>query len=130
MIAADTNVLARFILDDDSKQSAISREFLEKHTQEAELYLSPFMILELAWLLKSKGLVRHQIITILDKLIHADGVTVGQKNIVVAALDLYANHNISFADCLISTDAFLTANAKLATFDQNLCKVDARCISP
>lgn len=130
MIAADTNILARAILEDDDEQSQIAQAFLEQHTKAGDLYLSPYMLLELAWLLKSKGLARHQIAPILEKLIHAGGVTVGQKSMLIAALQLYTKNNISFADCLITTDASITANAKTATFDQALQKADSRCVSP
>lgn len=128
MISADTNILARVILDDDVKQSKKAREFLEKHTKKKELYLSPFMVLELAWLLKSKGLSRQKIAMILEKLIHADGVVVGQKNILVAAINMYHKHNVSFADCLITHDAKLSVNAKTASFDRALCKAETSCM--
>lgn len=130
MISADTNILARVILEDDNIQTKIARNFLEKHTQQENLYFSAFMLLELAWLLKSKGVTRHEIALILEKIIHSSGVVIGQKNILVAAVHLYAKHNISFADCLITMDAKLSANAKTATFDQALCKADSNCVIP
>lgn len=130
MISADTNILARAILEDDSNQTKIARSFLEKHTKQENLYLSPFMLLELAWLLKSKGISRPEIALILEKIVHSSGTLIGQKNVLVAAIHLYAKNNISFADCLISMDAKLSVNAKTATFDQALRKADSNCVLP
>jgi predicted nucleic-acid-binding protein len=130
MISADTNIFARVILNDDRKQSHIAQEFLEHHTQKGDLYVSPYMLLELVWLLKSKGLERQQIVLIIEKLIHIDGIMVGQKNILLAALRMYAANNIGFADCLITCDASVTASAKTVTFDRSLQKVDERCVAP
>jgi predicted nucleic-acid-binding protein len=130
MITADTNILARAILNDDHKQSHVAQQFLEHHTEKGNLYLSPFMLLELAWLLKSKGLERQQIVLVLEKLIHADGISIGQKNTLLAALRMYATNSISFADCLITCDASFSANAQTATFDRKLQKADKRCIPP
>ena len=130
MIAADTNVLARAILEDDHHQTKTAKTFLEKHCQNADLYLSPFMLLELAWILKGKGIKRQEIAVILEKIVHADGVSVGLKNIVVAAIDLYSKNNISFADCLITVDATISVSAKTATFDAALRKVSLHCVAP
>ncbi len=130
MISPDTNILARAILEDDAKQSPIAQAFLEQHTKAGNLYISPYMILELAWLLKSKGFERHEISPILEKLIHANGVNVGQKSILISALNLYAKNNISFTDCLISSDSKMTANANTSTFDLAFQKADSYCVSP
>lgn len=127
MIAADTNVLARFFLDDDVNQSKLAKEFIVKHTQNGTLYLSSFMLMELVWLLTSKGLGRHQIVPILDKLVNTDGIHIGQKPILLAALNLFRKHNISFSDCLITADADVTVNANTATFDQAMIKATKRC---
>lgn len=131
MIGVDTNIIARAILEDDAKQSQIAQVFLEKHTKAGNLYLSPYMLLELSWLLKSKGLSRQQIAPILEKLIHTDGVSVGQKSTLIAALHLYSKKNISFSDSLIACDDRLNANAKTATFDLLLQKADPQyCVKP
>ena len=55
MISVDTNILARVISEDDEKQSKISKKFLLEHAQKGDLYISSYVVLELAWLLKSKA---------------------------------------------------------------------------
>lgn len=131
MIGVDTNIIARAILEDDPKQIHIAQQFLEKNSKLGNLYLSPYMLLELSGLLKSKDFSRQQIATILEKLLHSDGVVVGQKSILIAALHLYSKKNISFTDCLISCDCHLTSNAKTVTFDRLLQKADPQhCVGP
>ena len=130
MISVDTNILARVILDDDEKQSKISKKFLLEHAQKGDLYISSYVVLELAWLLKSKAFTKQKVIEILDKIIHLQGADIGNRHILIAALDLYAKHNVSFADCLITMDGKLTKSAETATFDRVLCKASSLCDMP
>lgn len=128
MISPDTNILARAILEDDSDQTAISQRFLEKHAEKGELYLSPYMLQELVWLLQAKQLGRAEIVPVLEKLLHTRGVLVGQKTVLTLALANYAKSKLSFTDCLITADAHLSANAKTATFDKAMQKANSLCI--
>ena len=130
MIAVDTNILARSILDDDREQSPIAKDFLRRQTKKGRLYLSPFVVMELVWVLKSRGLKRHQIAPILEKLIEVDGIDIGKRNVIVAALNLYRIFNVSFSDCLITADGQLTANADTASFDDELRKHVTYCVHP
>src|SRR3546814_2135236 len=63
--AVDTNVLARFMLDDDSVQSPIARDLVK-----AGVFVSLTVLLELGWLLQSRyGLERgHLAASLLDLL--------------------------------------------------------------
>lgn len=58
MIALDTNVLARFLLNDDPLQSSAATALL---TQERDYTAPPTVILELAWVLKANGCTREEI---------------------------------------------------------------------
>lgn len=127
MLALDTNVIARYLLDDDANQSRLSADVLLKYTQRGALYLSPFMLMELVWLLKAKGLEKHEIVPIIEKLVQTDGILVGQKNVVVSAINIFRKRNLSFTDCLIAADGDINANANTATFDQAMIKANIRC---
>ncbi len=130
MIAVDTNVLARAILNDDTVQSRIAKQLLSNLGASDSLYVSPFVVMELTCLLRSKGFKRTEIIPVLERLLESDGVEFGKKNILIAALDLYRKNNISFFDCLIAADGHLSANAKTATFDDDLRKSLSFCMRP
>jgi predicted nucleic-acid-binding protein len=130
MIAVDTNVLARAILNDDTIQSRIAKQLLSNLGASDSLYVSPFVVMELAWLLRSKGFKRTEIVPVLQQILESDGVEFGKKNILIAALDLYRKNNISFSDCLIAADGHLSANAKTATFDDDLRKSVSFCLRP
>lgn len=130
MLSLDTNILARVILDDDKKQTPVCRELIKRHAQEGNIYLSPFMLIELGWLLQAKKVPKHKIITTLEKLIHAESILVGQKHIVVAALEMYSKSNVGIEDCFITADSQYTANAKLVTYDKALQKASPQCVKP
>lgn len=54
MAALDTNVLVRWLTDDDAKQSAIVASLLERAaTKEARLFVPVTVILETEWVLRS-----------------------------------------------------------------------------
>jgi predicted nucleic-acid-binding protein len=130
MIAVDTNILARAILNDDPVQSRIARQLLSSQGSTENLYISPFVMMELVWLLRSKGFKRAEIIPVLERLLESDGVDFGKKNILVAALELFKKCNISFSDCLVAADGHLSANAKTATFDEDMRKLVPFCLNP
>ena len=117
-------------MNDDNKQSPLSANFITENAEKGLLYLSPFILMELVWLLKAKGLSRQHIVPILEKLIDTDGVLIGQKNVIVSAVNLYRKHNLSFSDCLIAADGDINANANTAVFfDQAMIKLCPRCVS-
>ncbi len=131
MIAADTNVFVRVLLLDDVNQAKIAEDFLSKTTQKGGLFVSSFTILELAWVLKSQGKSKEEIVTALEKIVNAQGVKISARTVILAALARFrvAPNSVGLADCLILSDA-LENGAKLATFDENLRKFDSRCIFP
>lgn len=130
MISVDTNVLARAILNDDKTQSSIAKKLLSNLGASQKLYVSSYVIMELTWLLRSKGFKRTDILPVLERLLESEGVEFGKKNTLITAIDLYRKNNISFSDCLIAADGHLSANAKTATFDEDFRKSVSLCLKP
>lgn len=58
MIALDTNILARYLLNDDPEQSKLATALL---AQDRDFTASPTVILELVWVLKVNGCTREDI---------------------------------------------------------------------
>lgn len=58
MIALDTNILARYLLNDDPEQSKAATSLL---SQDRDYTAAPTVILELAWVLKANGCTREEI---------------------------------------------------------------------
>lgn len=96
MKSIDTNVLARYVMQDDPVQSPIATTFLA--TQDC--LVSDTVLLETAWLLSSRFQVgRHDLVATLRAIIDLPGVTVGDKHMIDWALDRFAD-GADFADML------------------------------
>ena len=119
MIAVDTNVLARAILDDDPRQSANARQAIE-HARNILVPITVF--LELAWVLKSVGWTRNQVHQALSTLAMQPTVQLDRAAEALAALDDYKAGPADFADYLNLHQAKALGARKLLTLDRKLAK--------
>ena len=95
MKAVDTNVLARFMLDDDSVQSSMARDLVK-----AGVFVPLAVLLELGWLLQSRyGLERGHLASSLLDLFDVPGVVLDDDDAVRSAVAAYAKSG-DFADHL------------------------------
>jgi predicted nucleic-acid-binding protein len=121
MRAADTNVLVRLLVRDDSKQLAAAE------AQAAHgLWVSHLVLLETSWVLESVfGRRRADIADTIGMLLGSAQVTVQDPDVVAAALAEFRAHRaVEFADCLILATARKAGHLPLATFDRRLAKLD------
>lgn len=119
MIAVDTNVLVRAILDDDPKQSATARQVIE-HARDIVVPIT--VLLELAWVLKSVGWSRNQVHQALSTLAMQPTVQLDRAAEALAALEDYKAGPADFADYLNLHQAKVLGARKLLTFDRKLAK--------
>lgn len=109
MRAVDTNVLARYYLQDDAHQANIARSLLE----DGDLFVPKTVLLELAWVLRAvAGQPRGKVLACLKHLTTLPGITVEDRTQVDEALEV-AEQGIDFADALhhaasAECDALLT----------------------
>lgn len=118
MIGLDTNVLVRYIMQDDAKQAAKATTLIEGLTAQEQGFISLVSVVELAWVLSSSyGLARNQIVQALDVILRSKQLVVDQAEHVVRALRAYGAGSADFADCLIERTAAAAGCAKTMTFD-------------
>jgi predicted nucleic-acid-binding protein len=122
VIGADTNVLVRAYLEDDEKQTEEAKTFLLKATQANSLFISSYAILEFAWVLKTKNCNRKEIYEAIITLTDSSGVIVGQKDVVLKALEKYLNGKADFGDYMILAEGEKNKTHKLKTFDKAVQK--------
>ncbi len=93
MKAADTNILARFMLDDDPVQSPIARDLVK-----AGVFVPLTVLLELGWLLQSRyGMERGHLASSLLDLFDVPGVVLDDDDAVRSAVAAFAKSG-DFAD--------------------------------
>jgi predicted nucleic-acid-binding protein len=122
MRALDTNVLVRFVTNDDAGQAAIvERLFAECHRSHEHLFISTPVMCELVWVLKN-GLrqTRADIVKIIDGLIEDDLFQIEHETLVFRALDRYRGGSADFADDLIGHLASHAGCRDTLTFDKAL----------
>lgn len=123
MIGLDTNVLVRYIMQDDIKQSPLATRIVESLSVEAPGFVPLIAIVELGWVLSSAyELDRNQLIEAFEALLRTKELVVERGEIVWKALRLFQRANGDFADSLIACSAEAAGCAKTMTFDRGAVK--------
>ena len=118
MIGLDTNVLVRYIMQDDAKQAAKATKLIDSLSPDAPGFVTLVSVIELVGVLSSCfDLSREQIAQALDALLRAKQLVVDHADQVVRALRTYSSSSADFADCLIERTASSAGCAKTMTFD-------------
>lgn len=116
MIALDTNVIVRFLVNDDKQQARRARILIEA----GNVHISPIVLLETEWVLRSAyGFGADDILLFFRALLGLPGVSVGAPMQVAAALSGY-EQGLDFADALHLS--FSAEMETFATFDVKLLR--------
>ncbi len=123
MIGLDTNVLVRYIAQDDSKQSPKATRLIESLTVDAPGYVSIVSVVELVWVLTGcYALTRSDICEVLETLLRTKEIIVAHADTVWKALRLFKEGKADFADCLIERSANEAGCSYTTTFDLDAAK--------
>ena len=119
MIGLDTNVLVRYITQDDPKQSSKATRLIESLTAEAPGYVGIVAVIELVWVLTAcYSSTRSEIGEVLETLLRTQEILVGEAETVWKALRGFRQGKADFADCLIEKMAHAAGCRHTVTFDQ------------
>lgn len=116
MISVDTNVLVRFITNDEPRQAKRARTLLESN----EIFVTATVLLESEWVLRAAyGFTTDQILQAFRSVLGLPHVQVEAADKVEKAF-LWCNSGLDFADALHL--AFSASADQLATFDDKLIR--------
>ena len=121
MLAIDTNVVVRLLVDDHPDQSVRARELIERH----QVLAPTTVILESEWVLRGAyGLAKADVLAALRAFAGLPNVSLQEPERVAAALK-WAAGGMDFADALHLADAadcevFVTFDQKMATASEGL----------
>lgn len=119
MLAADTNVVVRYLANDDAEQSPRARRFMVNEV----VWLPLTVVLETAWVLRSTfRFRRHQVTAALQGLAGLPNVTIERADLVAQAL-IWFDGGMDFADALHLAAAGHCA--AFATFDAAFARAAA-----
>ena len=117
MIGLDTNVLVRYIMQDDPKQSPKASKLIESLDGDNTGYIAIVSIIELYWVLTScYELTGEQVTQALEAILRTKQLLV-RADQVMRALLVFAQGKADFADCLIERSASSAGCTQTMTFD-------------
>lgn len=125
MPALDTNVLVRYVVEDDAKQLAAARRLIRRCINEGRaLYVPVTVTLELEWVLRTSfEYTKDEVMEVLSSLFSAAELTFESERGLEVALQLYREGSADFADCLHVALAAQAGELPLWTFDRRAAKV-------
>ncbi|MDP2136059.1 MAG: type II toxin-antitoxin system VapC family toxin [Sulfuritalea sp.] len=123
MIGLDTNVLVRYIAQDDPKQSPMATDLIESLTMDARGYVGVVSVVELVWVLTDcYALTKGELCEVLGTLLRTRELVVAHADTVWQALRLFKEGKADFSDCLIERFAKEAGCDYTATFDRDAAR--------
>ncbi len=123
MIGLDTNVLVRYIMQDDPKQSAKASKLIESLDGNNQGYITMVSVVELYWVLTSSyELSGQQVGQALEAILRTKQFLVERADQLMRALRVFGEGRADFADCLIERSAAGAGCNQTMTFDVGASK--------
>ncbi len=131
MTGLDTNVLVRYLMQDDPRQSARATRLIESLEPDEPGFVPVVVLVELVWVLTgSYGLDRTQVATVLATLLRSKELVLDRADLVTQALKRYSTDGADFADALIERLSAAAGCATTVTFDAGAVKSAAMTLVP
>ena len=119
MTGLDTNVVVRFLTQDDPDQAARATALFADLTQERPGYLCREVMVEMVWVLeRAYGLSRPDIAGAIDGLLSAQEIVVEAADCVGIAAERYRQGGAGFSDHMIALAAHDAGCSETVSFDR------------
>jgi predicted nucleic-acid-binding protein len=125
MLGIDTNVLVRFLVQDDELQFEKVRKLIKREVAAGrKVYINHLVLMETEWVLRSRYTVsKDQIIAAISGLLEAIDVQFEDEPVIEEALFNWKEATADFADCLIGAKNRRMGCTATATFDSKASKI-------
>ena len=127
MIGLDTNVIVRYVAQDDARQSAAATRLMEGTlSAESPGFVTLVTLCEVAWVLaECYGADRQRIRTVIEGLLETRQIVVESAEVAWRALRAWQGSSADFSDALIGEIALSAGAKKVLTFDKAAAKLPA-----
>lgn len=124
MIGLDTNIIVRFVVEDDDEQTERAARLIREAVEQGEpLFVSEIVLCELIWVLaRVYRLSKKEQIKTLRALLQARELRVRDRERARRAIDAFASGKGAFADYMIREGALAAGCGRVATFDRALLR--------
>jgi predicted nucleic-acid-binding protein len=125
MIGLDTNILVRYLAQDDPVQSPQAAEVIERRLSEDNPgFVSVVAMVETVWVLdRAYGLADHEIAAAIERTLQTDVLVVENEQEVFAAMIALREGRGEFADALIGALGARVGCLCTLTFDQKAVRL-------
>jgi predicted nucleic-acid-binding protein len=126
MAALDTNILVRYLVEDDLTQLALAKRLLRKAVSDGQTLFVPVTVfLELEWVLRTSfGFTKDAVLETLNGLLASAEMSFESEKALELARLLYAKGSADFSDCVHVALAGQAGELPLWTFDRAASKVE------
>ncbi len=120
MKGLDTNVIVRYLVQDDPQQAAQATRFIEQHcTDTSPCFINHITLCELTWVLeRCYDQDRADLVIVIEHLLQVQQLEVMHPHIVWQALKDYKQSNADFSDHLLARVNEAQGCEFTATFDK------------
>ncbi|ANH67508.1 PIN domain-containing protein [Mitsuaria sp. 7] len=120
MGAVDTNVLIRYIVQDDQRQCDAVARLRERHIQNgSKLFVPVTVLLEFEWVLRSRfSFGKDEVIAAMPNILNASDLFVEREMAMVEALAEFKLRDADLADCMHARISAWEGQEPLHTFDR------------
>ena len=125
MLGIDTNVLVRFLVQDDEAQFEKARKLIKREVSAGRrVFVNQLVLMETEWVLRSRYSVsKNQIIEAISGLLDANDVQFEDEPAIEEAIFIWKESTADFADCLIGAKNRRLGCRATATFDLKALKL-------
>ena len=124
MIAIDTNVLVRFLTQDDETQAKAACNFMAGLKVSNPGFICREVMVELVWVLeRAYGCSRTEVATALEGLLSASELEIEEADDVGTAMFQYRDGGFGFADLMIVAAMHRADAIPLVTFDRRAAQI-------
>lgn len=121
MIGLDTNVVVRYLAQDDARQAAIATRLIEGSLSANERgFISIVTLAEIVWVMSSNyDASRASVAEIVEGLLSAPQLMIERADVLWRALKAYGDSKADFSDAVIVVLGSDAGCSKTVTFDRH-----------
>jgi predicted nucleic-acid-binding protein len=124
VIGLDTNILVRYITQDEPRQSAIVTRLIETRcTRDAPGFVAQIVLCELTWILsRAYGYPKAQLVGLLEQLLMTAELQIEGEELAWKALAAWRNGPADFSNYLLVLGHLANGCERTYSFDAKLAK--------
>jgi predicted nucleic-acid-binding protein len=132
MAGLDTNVLVRWLVDDDAGQSQRIKALFESALRQGRSLFVPLTVtLELEWVLRSRyKFIKPDILLAMNALLETRELEFQAEPAIERALHAYRQGNADFADCLHAGSCWMEGETPMLTLDAKAARLTDAALLP